>query len=61
MSGRLTDVTLNSYLFFQDMDPRVLQALAQAQLRLTHETGRAFMQSIAPLSIPVTLPTQSFD
>lgn len=44
-----------------DMDPRVLQALAQAQLRLTHETGRAFMQSIAPLSIPVTLPTQSFD
>ncbi|VDO39179.1 unnamed protein product [Haemonchus placei] len=44
-----------------DMDPRVLQALAQAQLRLSHETERVFMQSVAPLTIPGTLPTPTFD
>ncbi|KAK5978301.1 SAND domain-containing protein [Trichostrongylus colubriformis] len=44
-----------------DMDPRVLQALAQAQLRLSHETERMFMQSVAPLTIPGTLPAPTFD
>ncbi|VDL69375.1 unnamed protein product [Nippostrongylus brasiliensis] len=44
-----------------DMDARVLQALAQAQLRLNHETERVFMQSVAPLTIPATLPAPTFD
>ncbi|KAK6032988.1 SAND domain protein [Ostertagia ostertagi] len=44
-----------------DMDPRVLQALAQAQLRLSHETERTFMQSMMPLTIPGALPTPTFD